>query len=269
MVNPTQPCSFTGNADLYGIGIRIGLYLQWVTTLTTTLYEPKDEEILRVINLLIQSAVFMGLILLTSRNQIEPVEPVISIWLIFGALSSLSGSGMNPLGHFSGLYRVALYTAVAGYACWFWFTGLDGTLQGQQCETVAFFGRVSIAGRFRTFNKIASAFGVCICAVFVVLTARAFFRRYKGVPEASKPKRQKVSVELFIVSTAIIIISVVAVEYLLQANGITGINQTLSVGQLIPLLVGAFSFAEIVFSVVRKRLFRNARCWVLFGRHLS
>ncbi|KAF2499625.1 hypothetical protein BU16DRAFT_615028 [Lophium mytilinum] len=269
MVASTQPCAFTGNADLYGIGIRTGLYLQWVTTLTTTLYEPKDEEILRVINLLIQSAVFMGLILLTSRNQIEPVEPVISIWLIFGALSSLSGSGMNPLRHFSGLYRVALYTAVAGYACWFWFTGLDGTLQDQRCETVAFFGRVSISGRFRTFNKVASVVGVCVCAVFMALTARAFFRRYTGVPEAPKPRRQKVSVELFFASTTIMFISIVAVEYLLQANGITGVNETLSVGQLIPLLVGAFSFAEIVFSVVRKKLFRRPRCWVLFGRHLS
>lgn len=75
---------------------------------------------------------------------------------------------MNPLGHSSGLYRVILYSAVAGYACWFWSTGLDG-LMGHDCDSVAFFGGISIAGRFRTFNKVASAAGLVVCGACIVL----------------------------------------------------------------------------------------------------
>ena len=100
----TQICGFDGNPDLYGIGVRVGLYLQWIATLLTTLFEPKDEGLLRIVNLLIQSAIFIGMVLLTSHQEVQSIEPVLAIWLIFGALSSLSGNGMNPLGRFSGMY---------------------------------------------------------------------------------------------------------------------------------------------------------------------
>ena len=110
-------CSFDGNTDLYGIGVRVGLYLQWITTLLTTIFSPGEEDILRAINLLIQSAILFGLVLITDRNEIHAIEPVISIWLTLGALSSLTGSWMNPIGHVSGVYRVILYTGIAGYAC--------------------------------------------------------------------------------------------------------------------------------------------------------
>ncbi|KAH7305412.1 hypothetical protein B0I35DRAFT_492721 [Stachybotrys elegans] len=108
-----QTCPFAGNADLYGIGIRIGFYLQWISTLLATIFMPWEEDVLRILNLLIQSAVFLGLVLLTKEHEIRTIEPVITIWLLFGALSSLSGSGVNPLGRFSGFFRVTLYSAVA------------------------------------------------------------------------------------------------------------------------------------------------------------
>jgi hypothetical protein len=263
-------CGFDGNADLYGIGVRVGLYLQWITTLLTTLFQPADERVLRVINLLIQSAIFIGLILLTNRQQVRAIEPIISIWLIFGALSSLSGSGMNPLGHFSGVYRILLYTAVAGYSCWFWFTGLDSLLSAEPgCVPIAFFDGISIAGRFRTFNKVASVLGLCICGVFIILTIRTFLIGPEGSNRRGRARRPRIQVEFFVTSTAIIGVSIAAVEYLVEANQITGINQTLSVSQLIPLLVGAFSFGEILLSVVMEGSYRRPRCWVLFGYHLS
>jgi hypothetical protein len=128
MATASQICGFSGNVDLYRIGIRAGLYLQWIATLFTTIFVPGDEEATRVVNLLIQSAIFVGLILLTDRHQVHPVEPAITIWLLFGALSSLTGSGINPLGRFSGGFRVLLYSGIAGYTSWFWFTGLDNIL---------------------------------------------------------------------------------------------------------------------------------------------
>lgn len=264
-------CAFDGNADLYGIGIRTGFYLQWITTLLTTLFAPSDEEILRILNLLLQSAIFTGLILLTVRQQIHAIEPVISIWLIFGALSSLSGSGMNPLGRFSGFYRISLYSAVAAYATWFWFVGLDGLLK-PDCKPIAFFGKVSISGRFRTFNKVASVAGLAVCGGFMLLCIMAFVKRRnksKKTKKVRKPKRQQVVIEFLFLSTMIIAVSIWAVEYLLKENEITNINETLSVGQLIPLLVGGISFVAIIPSAVSGKFYRRPMCWVLFGRHLS
>ena len=263
-------CPFSGNSDLYGIGIRTGFYLQWISTLLATLFTPSQEDVLRIVNLLIQTAVFIGMVVLTVEEEIRPVEPIITIWLIFGALSSLSGSGLNPVGRLSGVFRVLLYSAVAGYASWFWFVGLDGILERHsECDTIAFFGATSVRGLFRTFNKVAAIFGVCICAFFLVWNAMAVIKRLNGQRHASPARRRpKVQIELLFLSSVIIIISIAAIEHLLDANQVK-IDDVASVGQLLPLSAGIFGLTEVLWSVLRKRLWRRPRCWVLFTKHFS
>jgi hypothetical protein len=264
-----QICGFSGNMDLYGVGIRVGLYLQWIATLLTTLFRPGDEDPIRVVNLLIQSAIFIGLILLTGRHQLNPVEPVITIWLLFGALSSLTGGGINPLGRFSGGYRVLLYSGIAGYACWFWFSGLDNMLLSKpRCSTVAFFGNVSITGPFRTFNKVASVIGLAVCVVFIGVDVAVLLGLW-GMRESEKPSRPRAQIELTFMSAVIIVVSMAAVEYLIKTNQITGVNDILSVGQTIPLFAGIFGLLELIMTLLRKGLLFQERCWVLFKRHLS
>ncbi|KAI3572871.1 hypothetical protein IWW34DRAFT_707869 [Fusarium oxysporum f. sp. albedinis] len=264
-------CPFPGNSDLYGIGIRIGFYLQWVSTLLTTIFMPTEENVLRILNLLIQSAVLLGLVLLTKEHEIHTIEPVITIWLLFGALSSLSGSGMNPLARFSGFFRVIIYSAVAGYACWFWFVGLDELLKkGLNCEIVAFFGGVPIDGPFRTFNKVASILGGIICIAFLLWSLVILHRRITETSSIAQTARTATTrVELLVLSSSIIALSIAAVEYLITANRITDIDNISSVGQLIPLISGIFGLIEVFFTILRKKLYRRHRCWILFGRHLS
>ena len=81
--------------------------------------------------------------------------------------------------------------------------------------------------------------------------------------------RQKLSVEFLLISSIIIVVSIAAVEYLIKANNITDINQVLSVGQFIPLMVGIFGFADILFSLWKEKMYQTSICWVLFGHHLS
>lgn len=268
-------CSLSGNPDLYGIGVRVGLYLQWITTLLTTLLDPGEEELLRIINLLIQSSIFIGLAFLTSRHEIEAIDPVICVWLLFGALSSLSGSGMNPLGHYSGLFRILLYTALTGYALWFWFLGLDALLQrawdenGQFCTVIAFFSQTDISGQFRNYNKAASIVAIFICLYFIKKWFSVFAHGPASSTVAGRSKRPEVEIGYLLLSTGIIVLSIVAIEYLLVQNQLSGISSPSSVGQLIPLLVGAFGFADLVFGIVRNRSWRKGRCWLLFRQHLS
>jgi hypothetical protein len=61
MDSMNQVCPFAGNSDLYGIGVRVGLYAQWAATLLVTLFSPEDEETFRIVNIIIQSAVFLGI----------------------------------------------------------------------------------------------------------------------------------------------------------------------------------------------------------------
>ena len=281
VMNPRdQPCGFTGNADLYGIGIRIGFYLQWVSTLAATIFTPRDEGVLRILNLLIQSAVLLGMVLLTRDHKIRAIEPVITLWLQFGALSSLSGSGVNPVGKFSGIFRLLVYSAAAGYACWFWFVGLDGLLEKvpPSCTVVAFFGKVSINGPFRTFSKFASILGAIFCVFFFLWTGVYLVHRIMRLvarrnttahAPRTAPGRRAARVELLVLSSGVIILSIAAVEYLIAANHITGVSSISSVGQLLPLLSAILGLIQLTYGVVKNKEYSRHRCWVLLGRHLS
>jgi hypothetical protein len=97
-------CLFNGNLDLYGIGVRIGLYLQWIATLLVTLFDPAEEEIYRIINLIIQCALFLGLCAQT--DQANVLDPVIVGFLMCGSLSSLTGDNVGYMKHVLGLARI-------------------------------------------------------------------------------------------------------------------------------------------------------------------
>ncbi|KAF2476915.1 uncharacterized protein BDR25DRAFT_276513 [Lindgomyces ingoldianus] len=269
MAAVSQICAFPGNQDLYGAGIRIGLYLQWIATLLVTIFDQKEEQTLRVVNLLVQSAIFLGLCIIPSP-QIHPIEPVITLWLLVGALSSLTGDGLSYFAHFSGAFRVAFYTALSTYSCWFWFVGIESMLQ-PECKVVAFFGGTAIDGRFRTFSKVVSvgSLAVCVCCfgfVFWAMLQRC--KNTKGIHERIGSPAPRVELSLLFLSLGLIVVSIVAIEYLIKANSISGTNEVESVGQLIPLLVGALGCGMICWRILKKFLFRRKRCWFLFGYHL-
>ncbi|KAJ9419249.1 hypothetical protein FOXG_16337 [Fusarium oxysporum f. sp. lycopersici 4287] len=273
MINSTSAtgeksiCPFAGNPDLYGIGIRIGFYLQWISTLLATLFAPWEEDILRILNLLVQLAMFLGLVFLTQDGEIHAIEPVITLWLSFGALSSLSGNGINPLGRFSGFFRVLVYSGFAGYACRLWFSGLDDMLEAEKgCRIVAFFGGVTIEGSFRKYNKVAAFIGAAICATFAIASVFKISNAFKN---ATYRKRYNVEIVFLLFSFTIIILSISVVEWLVRANGITSIWEITAVGQLLPLLSGIFGLLEVLYGIYTKRLWEVSRCWVLLNHHLT
>jgi hypothetical protein len=199
---------------------------------------------------LIQSAIFLALVFLTQDGEIHAIEPIIATWLSFGALSSLSANGINPLD-----------------ACWLWFGGLDDMLEAEKgCSIVTFFGGVTIEGSFRTYNKGAPFKGAVICAIFAVAS---MFKITNAFQRATYQKGYSVEMSFLLFSLTVIIVSISAVEYLVRANGITGIWEIAAVGQLLPLLSGIFGLLEVLYDIDIKRLWRLSRCWVLFNHHLS
>lgn len=261
-----------GNSDLYGVGVRAGLYAQWVATLLATLFDPKTESTYRIANLIIQWSIFLGLC-----TQSEPGDPVIGAvitqYLLFGSLSSLTGDGVGHFSHFSGIFRIIFYTAVSSYGCWFWFNGIDDmTVEG--CPDIAFFGDVSLHGPFRTAGKVFSVLGIVICVFSLVFSVFATMRRFRGgIRDAFATKeraRPKVELVLLVLSMALIGTSIYLVEHLIERNGITqvGVKAITSVGQLIPLLAGGLACAMTLWKIVTHQLFMRKRCWYLFGYHL-
>lgn len=223
-------CIVTGNADFYGFGIRLGTYFQFVATLLVTLYAPKEEDFYRALNNLLQTALFAGLIILTRTQNLLVIEPVIVIFLLFGSLSSLTGEGFSPIGRPSGIYRLLLYSGIAGYSCWFWFTGIDSVANGlapPKCKlkTTTFFGQVSPYGGFRAFNKVASVLGLVLCVLLLIWSIMKFL---KNGGSRKQPRERTTDAVLLFYSFTIIIVSIVGAEWVIRANHMTDIYDLVS-----------------------------------------
>lgn len=115
MMDAPFTCEIEGNRDLYGLGIRLGFYAPWMSTFLIALLRQEEEPLYRVVNLILQLAVFASLLFLTVNNHIYVFEVMIAFWLLFGALSSLTGDGISPVGTVSGFARLLLYATLSGY----------------------------------------------------------------------------------------------------------------------------------------------------------
>jgi hypothetical protein len=260
--------SFEGNTDLYGIGIRIGLYLQWLSMLFVTLFVPEDEQVQRIINLIVQAALLSALCII-SNSDTNQVEPLIVMWLLCGSLSSLTGGSNTHTFRLSGILRALFYAALFAYSIWYWFLGLDQMAHGK-CNAVGFFGRFSITGRFRIFGKVISIIGAAICLFILSISAYLVIWKRRGIAFGNKrmPGRGRIELSLVVSSVGLIVVSVMSVEYLIKVNNISGTSNIESVGQLIPLIIGAVSCSTTLFKLIIDKAIFKKKCVYLFGRHL-
>jgi hypothetical protein len=163
-------CGIPGNPDIYGLGIRIGLYLLWVATIFT--YECLQDEISNAIdtNLIFFFSISIATFVLSSQSPKPYAEEIyILLILFFGGFWSLAFP--SKFGSFSifGLnVRLYLCAAMASYAVWFWFDGMDSFRQ-QPCGSQAFlFAKVALFGRARIFFKIASVISLVVPAGYML-----------------------------------------------------------------------------------------------------
>ncbi|KAI1808628.1 hypothetical protein F4811DRAFT_559034 [Daldinia bambusicola] len=257
-----------GDADFYGIGIRLGLYAQSLTTLLVTLFVPEEEAVNRILNLLLQLAIFAGTLLSTSSGTIHAFEVIIVFWLLVGALSSLTGSGVTGTHSFSGICRLLFYIALSAYGCWFFFEGQDA-MQDTPCVQIVFFGESSLNGWFRTFGKAASIISLKICIGLLAWVGITYVKRGGGEKPRRISYRPQTEIMLMILSIAIIALSITSTEYVIAANHLSGVDDIFEVGQVLAFLVGLFQLLNVLVPIFIKGRLWAPRCWLLLGRHIT
>jgi hypothetical protein len=65
-VDPTAQCGFQGDDNTYGLGIRIGIYLQWVTSAIAYTFLPEEGATMRGVNLCFLLSNFAGEVILSA-----------------------------------------------------------------------------------------------------------------------------------------------------------------------------------------------------------
>lgn len=174
---------------MYGLGIRIGFYLQWYGTILANWLAPEEVPGMRFSNTLFVSATFLALIIQTANDSLKPVEIYIILLLTFGGylyfvplyLWRLIIWGYPQLdpsryprvlaGPVYSVLNFALLVSVSAFQLWFWFAkvndaGSDG------CEEFGFFfEQVDLKSKRFVVGNILLHGVLLLCCLVVMLMA--------------------------------------------------------------------------------------------------
>jgi hypothetical protein len=146
-------CGFRGDTDTYGLGIRVGLYLQWITSSIAYYFVPGEAENMRGVNTSFQAATFGGLLYITiSRGAGQPSNALYTVecWIVLsfclgGVCSGRTRSSPDQRNFASykatglgSLIQLGLVATMSYYALWFVYVGMD-TMKATPCSRYAFF----------------------------------------------------------------------------------------------------------------------------------
>lgn len=172
-------CPVQGNSDLYGLGIRVGIYIQMITVQLSGLASAilKTEDALgqgTIIFVLATGIVLVHLLQQAAGSSVasdgstilQPVE-------VFPILTLLLAQvGVCRVPYWKGQTTALIYTFEVGgliaLFAWFWWHGMDTLPRTCHDDKAFFFAKVSIWNWFRTLNKVGSVFAI-IGGVFSVL----------------------------------------------------------------------------------------------------
>jgi hypothetical protein len=157
-------CGFYGNSDIYGFGIRLGIYFQWIASVISKTFDTNPESVRGVMDVdaIFLLAIFIATALLSGGviGPVYGVEILIMLHIYFGDIFTIFFHSVALRTHSSSIsvlgtwFRWTITTGMAAYATWYWFRGLDKMLE-TPCGGFAFiFARVALNGKARIIFKV-------------------------------------------------------------------------------------------------------------------
>ncbi len=125
-------CGFAGNADVYGIGIRIGYYTQALAVWFANYFHVREARVLRSVNNLFLIAItIVGLIYFNNARKVYAVEAFLLLYLGI----TIAVIGMLDSTRFTSRYietsnermisKMLIYITGQMFSVYFWWTALD------------------------------------------------------------------------------------------------------------------------------------------------
>jgi hypothetical protein len=184
-------CEVSGTSDMYGLGIRVGFYLQWMSSPATAWIAPGETNSLRTANAFFISATFIGLIIETALNHLDVVEIYVILLLGFGAqyswlittlwrVATHFNAAWDPTRHMRAPIPSTMYwflyntvqIAQIIFQLWFWLYKIPRT--NNECARFGFaFFKVKLTSNgFRIFNVVVMVVLLVLMVVFFALHFR-------------------------------------------------------------------------------------------------
>ncbi|EXJ64485.1 hypothetical protein A1O7_00821 [Cladophialophora yegresii CBS 114405] len=184
-------CPVQGNADFYGMGVRVGIYFQWVTSWLANNFLPEE-----IIGSLDTNSIFLLALFSTvftyslQGNSIRVVDVLLIHQLCTGFLFSVMSlwgyrtmyyktegpGGRRHFGGFGTHFRLVLMSAITAYGVWFWTRGVDtlATCDGRKaCGGLQtfFFVPMSVNSKVTRIINLVLAVGAALYYGAMAITA--------------------------------------------------------------------------------------------------
>jgi hypothetical protein len=286
-----EECGFAGNPDMYGLGIRLGVYLQWISSLVVWAWYPDGGTTLMQTYLVFLFAIMIVVLVSTVKDTpIWAVEIVVLTYIIFGGVygmvyQTFTQRGSRRFVEPSPAMLLAVYcllSAATLYCAWFWFRGIHGHMLATPCGSYMFFFR-----KFSVYDPAITRFFGALSVLFSVLfvpSAFLYLRLRVGLLRRMDEARIRRAVPshslvlqvrgLFIVLSVILSIitcvySIIAVELTLSWNSIRDVYTINTTGQLIPFIIGLTGFARCIYKSIEDQVrYPRVTIWSLLEHTL-
>ncbi|KAK3331474.1 hypothetical protein B0H66DRAFT_97898 [Apodospora peruviana] len=277
-------CTYGGNSDMYGLGIRIAFYLQWFGTILASWIARTEVPGLRLANSFFIGATFLALIIQASYSAptIRAVDIYITLLLTYGSYyyyvpvylwrivtmcNPFWDPSRWPRVPTTVLYRrlnLILLVAVTCFQMWFWTNGVKALGSGGDCQEYGFFfTQVPLhADLFIAVNIFfAVALLICCTASFAMDVGlvipprwmrkqeRKFDRELERYDALGKdyPWRRELQFMQTVSNVTIATVVVVAVELTIQWNSLSEVNDVSTAGQTIPVVIAGGLLAHVLY----------------------
>lgn len=264
-------CCIEGDANLYGLGIRIGTYLIWAASLVAYNIARSEASTLRLLSGCYQLATLLALLIASaSERSLFAAEACILLALCIGGLctstdlpssatytafKSYATLDTSDLGN---LMRIVVLITSAGYGLWYALSGFDNVCRSLCANSSFFFGEVSLYGWYRELLKalfILYAIGIAALGGFTIWSALSY-RRGSGtvrvrttIKSRDELDREGGGIITLSIGAVVMVILIIAIELIIYWNKLENVHSCGSVAQLIPLLVAAVIFCKTFMAV--------------------
>ncbi|KAK1759080.1 hypothetical protein QBC47DRAFT_436607 [Echria macrotheca] len=277
MADNSPSCAIVGNADMYGLGVRLGFYLQWCASIAANTLMVKTE--IATIRFAIYSyltAVFIALSIQTAQGGTSHLDRYLVLLLCFGSyysqvpiflwrMGTCFREKLDPTRWMvlpSSLplrvYSQVIFVAVLAWQYYFWATlspGPDETT----CPQYGFlFVPVPLYGvALKAVNLSLSSFLVCILLWAWVKWCLA---KWAGSnDEFLKPTkihtRDKTMIRLKgLVDLVVAGIVMAATELTLHWNSVQGVYSLDTLGQVVTLILGLVVLLRVFWVKLKRGL---------------
>jgi hypothetical protein len=179
-------CSFAGNPDIYGLGIRVGIYLQLVSSLIANRFVMEAVGDSSDTNTIFIFAVFLAAVTATVQGTLQPIEIVVLLYIVYSFFLTAwsmfgfrtSGRSMTDKFTEAGIFfRSGVVAAISVYSVWFWFQGLPKLrIADDQCASYVFlFAKVDLTSPVATkFFQLFSVLSIVLCGPIFLLFSTFF-----------------------------------------------------------------------------------------------